>query len=166
MCALLLLLPLTVRGLELTRGTVASQYAWSVNFNLSIGSFEPHIRGACNLIQLCLSSHRLAAFYFASSVSAVAAYSGASAVPEAVTDDPHSAQGMGYARSKWVTEKLCQIASETTRVRAVVLRVGQMVGSTVDGRWNEVRQGPLPPRPARAFTDAHAFARRPRRCRS
>ncbi|GAA5849618.1 hypothetical protein JCM9279_007290 [Rhodotorula babjevae] len=117
--------------------TVVLHYAWSVNFNLSIGSFEPHIRGACNLIQLCLSSRRLAAFYFASSVSAVAAYSGASAVPEAVTDDPQSAQGMGYARSKWVTEKLCQIASETTPVRAVVLRVGQMVGSTVDGRWNE-----------------------------
>ncbi|GAA5911302.1 hypothetical protein JCM8208_004325 [Rhodotorula glutinis] len=117
--------------------TVVLHYAWSVNFNLSIGSFEPHIRGACNLIQLCLSSHRLAAFYFASSVSAVAAGSGASNVPEAVTDDPHSAQGMGYARSKWVTEKLCQIASETAPVRAVVLRVGQMVGSTVDGRWNE-----------------------------
>ncbi|TNY17771.1 L-aminoadipate-semialdehyde dehydrogenase [Rhodotorula diobovata] len=117
--------------------TVVLHYAWSVNFNLSIASFEPHIRGACNLIQLCLSSRHLAFFFFASSVSAVAAYSGPSDVPEAVTDDPHSAQQMGYARSKWVTEKLCQIASETTPVRAVVLRVGQMVGSTVDGRWNE-----------------------------
>lgn len=64
---------------------------------------------------------------------------------------------MGYARSKWVTEALCKIVSETTPVRAVVLResfrdsrafdvsptppkitgIGQMVGSTVDGRWNE-----------------------------
>lgn len=124
---------------SLTARPDSLQYAWSVNFNLSIASFEPHIRGACNLIQLCLSSRHLAFFFFASSVSAVAAYSGPSDVPEAVTDDPHSAQQMGYARSKWVTEKLCQIASETTPVRAVVLRVGQMVGSTVDGRWNEVR---------------------------
>ncbi|GAA5860908.1 hypothetical protein JCM8547_003885 [Rhodosporidiobolus lusitaniae] len=112
-------------------------FAWSVNFNLSIVSFEPHIRGVVNLINLCLSSSRLAAFYFASSVSAVAAYHGEGDVPEEVTDDPNDAQGMGYARSKWVVEKICQIASETTPVRAVVLRVGQMVGSTLDGRWNE-----------------------------
>lgn len=37
-----------------------------------------------------------------------------------------------------MVEKLCQLASETTPVRAVVLRVGQMVGSTADGKWNEV----------------------------
>ncbi|GAA5892683.1 hypothetical protein JCM6882_000555 [Rhodosporidiobolus microsporus] len=117
--------------------TVVLHYAWSVNFNLSIASFEPHIRGVVNLINLCLSSPNLAAFYFASSVSAVAAYHGAGDVPESVTEDPNDAQGMGYARSKWVVEKLCQIASETTPVRAVVLRVGQMVGSTLDGRWNE-----------------------------
>ncbi|GJN93246.1 hypothetical protein Rhopal_006293-T1 [Rhodotorula paludigena] len=117
--------------------TVVLHYAWQVNFNLSIASFEPHIRGAVNLINLCLNSRNLATFYFASSVSAVAAYAGAGDVPEAVTEDPSYAQGMGYARSKWVTEKLCQIASETTPVRAIVLRVGQMVGSTIDGRWNE-----------------------------
>ncbi|GAA5820969.1 hypothetical protein JCM11251_001899 [Rhodosporidiobolus azoricus] len=117
--------------------TVVLHYAWSVNFNLSIASFEPHIRGVINLINLCLASPHLAAFYFASSVSAVAAYHGEGDVPEQVTDDPNDAQGMGYARSKWVVEKLCQIASETTPVRAVVLRIGQMVGSTQDGRWNE-----------------------------
>lgn len=69
------------------------QYAWQVNFNLSIASFEPHIRGAVNLINLCLNSRNLAAFYFASSVSAVAAYAGAGDVPEAVTEDPNYAQG-------------------------------------------------------------------------
>jgi nucleoside-diphosphate-sugar epimerase len=89
---------------------------------LSIASFEPHIVGVVNLINLCLESSNLAAFYFASSVSAVAAYSRDGDVPEGVTEDPNSAQGMGYARSKWVVEKLCQIASETTPVRAVVLR--------------------------------------------
>ncbi|KAM0749958.1 L-aminoadipate-semialdehyde dehydrogenase [Meredithblackwellia eburnea MCA 4105] len=120
-----------------TSVTAVLHNAWSVNFNLNISSFEPHIRGACNLIKLCLDSDYLASFYFASSVSAVASWPGPSSVPEAVTEDPNVAQGMGYARSKWVTEKLCQIATETTPVRAVVLRIGQMVGSTVDGRWNE-----------------------------
>ncbi|KAI5478357.1 hypothetical protein MNV49_005208 [Pseudohyphozyma bogoriensis] len=111
--------------------------AWSVNFNLSMSSFEPHVRGACNFIKLQLDSDYLASFYFASSVSAVASWPGPGNVPEAVTPDPETAQDMGYARSKWVTEKLCQIASETTPARAVVLRIGQMVGSTLDGRWNE-----------------------------
>jgi len=115
--------------------------AWAVNFNLGISSFENNIRGAHNLMQLALSAPRsmgqLADFYFASSVSAVAAWPGPGAVPEAITDDPSVAQGMGYAQSKWVTEKLCQIASEETPLRARVLRIGQMVGDTTNGVWNE-----------------------------
>ncbi|KAK4703977.1 hypothetical protein P7C70_g2238, partial [Phenoliferia sp. Uapishka_3] len=118
--------------------TLVLHNAWSVNFNLNISSFEPHIKGACNLINLCLESTHTANFYFASSVSAVAWWDGPSQlVPEAVLDDPEVAQAMGYAQSKWVTEKLCEIASKTTPVRAVVLRIGQMVGSSMDGRWNQ-----------------------------
>ncbi|KAG8995366.1 hypothetical protein FRB94_009200 [Tulasnella sp. JGI-2019a] len=120
-----------------TCATIIIHNAWSVNFNLGISSFEPHIRGAVNLMSLGLVSSRQASFYFSSSVSAVAGWPGPGDVPEAVTADPNVAQKMGYARSKWVTEKLCQIASETTSLRAVVLRIGQMVGSTVDGTWNE-----------------------------
>lgn len=44
---------------------------------------------------------------------------------------------MGYARSKWVTEKLCEIISEETPLQAGVLRIGQMVGDTTNGIWNE-----------------------------
>ncbi|ORY88492.1 acetyl-CoA synthetase-like protein [Leucosporidium creatinivorum] len=117
--------------------TVVLHNAWAVNFNLGLASFEPHVKGAMNLINLCFASPYGAAYYFASSVSAVAAWRGPGDVPEAVTEHPSYAQGMGYARSKWVTEALCKIVSETTPVRAVVLRIGQMVGSTVNGRWNE-----------------------------
>ena len=56
-----------------------------------------------------------------------------------------------------MSEKLCELASQTTLVRAVVLRefrgsfigyithsrekkgIGQMVGSSVDGKWNETK---------------------------
>jgi nucleoside-diphosphate-sugar epimerase len=93
-----------------------------VNFNLALSSFEPHILGALNLLHLCFSSPYGAAFYFASSVSAVAAWRGPGPVPEVVTEDPTFAQGMGYAHSKWVTERLCKVVSETSTVRAVVLR--------------------------------------------
>ncbi|KAG1808219.1 L-aminoadipate-semialdehyde dehydrogenase [Suillus subaureus] len=122
-----------------TRATLIIHNAWAVNFNLGISSFEPHIRGAVNLINLALSSPhpRPADFYFASSVSAVAAWRGPDSIPEAITDDPSVAQGLGYAQSKWITEKLCQVASQQTPIRTGVLRIGQMVGDTQNGVWNE-----------------------------
>jgi len=36
-----------------------------------------------------------------------------------------------------VMEKLCQIAARTTPLRTAVLRIGQMVGDTTNGIWNE-----------------------------
>ncbi|KAG2150554.1 L-aminoadipate-semialdehyde dehydrogenase [Suillus clintonianus] len=121
------------------RATLIIHNAWAVNFNLGISSFEPHIRGAVNLINLALASPhpRPADFYFASSISAVAAWRGPESIPEAITDDPSVAQGLGYAQSKWVTEKLCQVASQQTPIRAGVLRIGQMVGDSQNGVWNE-----------------------------
>ncbi|KAG1732264.1 putative aminoadipate reductase [Suillus paluster] len=122
-----------------TRATLIIHNAWAVNFNLGISSFEPHIRGAVNLINLALASPhpRPADFYFASSISAVTAWRGPEPIPEAITDDPSVAQGLGYAQSKWVTEKLCQAASQQTPIRAGVLRIGQMVGDSQNGVWNE-----------------------------
>ncbi|KAH0827399.1 male sterility protein-domain-containing protein [Lanmaoa asiatica] len=125
------------------RVTVIIHNAWAVNFNLGItsprDSFESHVRGAVNLMHLALSSPRSqpAKFFFASSVSAVANWPGPGLVPEAVTDNPAVAQEMGYAQSKWVTEKLCQIAARTTPMYTAVLRIGQMVGDTTNGIWNE-----------------------------
>ncbi|OAX43282.1 L-aminoadipate-semialdehyde dehydrogenase [Rhizopogon vinicolor AM-OR11-026] len=122
-----------------TQATLVIHNAWAVNFNLAISSFETHIRGAVNLIHLALASPRSrpADFYFASSISAVAAWHGPGSIPEAIMDDPSVAQGLGYAQSKWVTEKICQIASQQTPVRAGVLRIGQMVGDSQNGVWNE-----------------------------
>ncbi|KAJ8588018.1 hypothetical protein M405DRAFT_934390 [Rhizopogon salebrosus TDB-379] len=122
-----------------TRATLVIHNAWAVNFNLAISSFETHIRGAVNLINLALASphSRPADFYFASSISAVAAWRGPKSIPEAIIDDPSTAQGLGYAQSKWVTEKICQLASRQTPIRAGVLRIGQMVGDTQNGVWNE-----------------------------
>ncbi|KAF8549988.1 L-aminoadipate-semialdehyde dehydrogenase [Imleria badia] len=121
------------------RATAIVHNAWAVNFNLGISSFETHIRGAVHLMHLALSSPRAqpAKFFFASSVSAVANWPGPGLVPEAVTDNPEVAQEMGYAQSKWVAEKLCQIAARTTAMHTAVLRIGQMVGDTTNGIWNE-----------------------------
>ena len=71
-----------------------------------------------------------------SSVSAVAAHKGRS-ISEAVSRDPRDAQGMGYARSKWVTENITANAAKARGMRAESFRIGQMVGDTVNGVWNE-----------------------------
>ncbi|KZT51231.1 putative aminoadipate reductase [Calocera cornea HHB12733] len=119
--------------------TVVIHNAWPVNFNWNISSFEPHISGAVSLMKLALHvpKQQPAKFFFSSSISAVFAWKGPNAVSEAVTDDPHVAQNMGYARSKWVVEKLCQVASEKTPLQADVLRIGQMVGDSRTGIWNQ-----------------------------
>ncbi|KAG9316269.1 hypothetical protein JVU11DRAFT_2298 [Chiua virens] len=91
-----------------------------------------HIRGAVNLMHLALSSPhpQPAQFFFASSVSAVANWPGPGLVPE-------NAVACFSAQSKWVTEKLCQIAARATPMHTAVLRISQMVGDTTNGIWNE-----------------------------
>ncbi|KAF8587429.1 L-aminoadipate-semialdehyde dehydrogenase [Ramaria rubella] len=119
--------------------TLIVHSAWPVNFNLGIASFMPHISGAVNLMKLGLEvlHSEPVQFYFCSSVSAVIAWPGPGAMEEKITDDPRFAQQMGYARSKWVVEKLCEIASNNSGLRAHVLRIGQLVGDSRNGVWNE-----------------------------
>ena len=75
-------------------------------------------------------------------MSAVAAHAGL-VNAEVVSTNPADAQGMGYARSKWVTENLVAIAASTRKIRAETFRIGQMVGDTVHGVWNETEAIPL-----------------------
>lgn len=98
------------------------QNAWSVNFLLDVSSFEPGIIGAINLMKLALVPSTPGDFYFSSSVSSVFGWAGPGPVPEAVTESPSNAQNMGYARSKWVVEKLCETITESTPLLAGVLR--------------------------------------------
>ncbi|KAK7031412.1 L-aminoadipate-semialdehyde dehydrogenase [Favolaschia claudopus] len=112
--------------------------AWPVNFALGLDSYDEHIGGAVNLINLCLASPYAepAAFFFSSSISC------RQGAPDATCNEdfpnsPSTAAGTGYARSKWVVEKICQQAAERTGVSAGVFRIGQMVGDSVNGVWNE-----------------------------
>jgi carbohydrate kinase (thermoresistant glucokinase family) len=119
--------------------------AWSVNFNLGLGSFEADcIAGAHNLIALCLKAQRPdpACFNFCSSVSTVAATKG-DFVPEALPESLEYAQNMGYAQSKLVTEHICVATAKSYGIRTRVLRVGQVVADTVHGIWNATEAIPL-----------------------
>ncbi|EPQ26199.1 uncharacterized protein PFL1_06135 [Pseudozyma flocculosa PF-1] len=128
---------------------------WPVNFNMSLGSFESSIKGALNLLNLATQSRAgsgPARYLFASSISAaMGAETGT--ILEAISDDPRCAVPMGYARSKWVVEQLCRHASVSVGggFEALVLRIGQLVGDTVQGVWNETEAVPLMVRTAKTM---------------
>ncbi len=75
-------------------------------------------------------------------MSAVAATKGGF-VPEDLPAELNYAQPMGYARSKLVTENICILASRQTGISARVLRVGQVIGDTVHGIWNDTEAIPM-----------------------
>lgn len=126
--------------------TVVIHSAWAVNFNIGVRSFEQqHIRGAYNLINLCLrtKTRKPARFYFCSSISAAAGTPLPAVIQESHIDDLSHAQNMGYARSKLVTEQIVKAAAEKTDIVASVLRIGQIVGDTTNGQWNTTEAIPL-----------------------
>lgn len=108
-------------------------------FTLGVRSFEQqHIKGVHNLINLCFSSQRVtpAEFYFCSSISAAAGTPLSATIAEGPIPELSHVQNIGYARSKPVAERIVQAAAEKTGPVAKVLRVGQIVGDTVTGKWN------------------------------
>jgi len=120
------------------------QNAWPVNFVLSIDSYDEHVRGTANLMNLCLSSPYAepARFYFSSSISCRQGAHDATC-DEDYSSSPSTAVKTGYAQSKWVVEKLCQQANQKVGLPVGVLRIGQMVGDSVNGVWNETEAWPL-----------------------
>ncbi|KAF2116461.1 hypothetical protein BDV96DRAFT_574148 [Lophiotrema nucula] len=126
--------------------TTVIHSAWAVNFNLGVRSFEDyHIKGISNLVKLCLSVERdrPANFFFCSSISAAAGTPLPATIAEAPIEKLDHAQNMGYARSKLVAERIVQAAAETTGMTAKVLRIGQIVGDTEKGIWNNTEAIPL-----------------------
>jgi thioester reductase-like protein len=109
-------------------------------------SFESqYIKGAHNLLSLCLSVNttRPTAFYFCSSVSAVAGTPLLATITETYTAKLENAQNMGYARSKLVVESMVKAAVEKNGMNARVFRVGQVVGDNQNGIWNSTEAIPL-----------------------
>lgn len=116
--------------------------AWPVNFMLPLSAFEKHVAGTHNLIELALSVRRPkpALFIFCSSISVAGA---CVVVPDDYIQDLGAAQRMGYARSKLVAELVVQNAVEQAGARVTVARIGQIVGDTVNGVWNDTEAIPL-----------------------
>lgn len=109
---------------------------WPVNFNLSIASLEPHIRGVRHLIDFCLSSKLAPTFFFVSTLAAVSHLKDRANIPEVPMDISPSLNS-GYAVSKQVCELILQHAYERSGLNAVICRIRQVAGPvlTPHGMW-------------------------------
>jgi thioester reductase-like protein len=126
--------------------TLVIHSAWAVNFNISVQSFEDqHIASVANFINFCRSTTHGASgrFFFCSSVSSVGGTPRPGMVPEGPVRDISHVQGTGYARSKYVAERIVCNAAKDVGANARVLRIGQLVGDSKVGEWNTTEGIPL-----------------------
>ncbi|KAK0558525.1 hypothetical protein OC844_005084 [Tilletia horrida] len=115
--------------------------AWTVNFALSLASFEQEcIAPLRALIDLYQASTYPRRFLFCSSLASI--LSGPGPHTEMPSTRIESAGKTGYAQSKWVAEQICA-RSIPAGGGAVVARVGQLCGDTAHGIWNETEAYPL-----------------------
>ncbi|KAF9007727.1 acetyl-CoA synthetase-like protein [Hymenopellis radicata] len=113
--------------------------AWRVDFNLSLASFNPHVKGVVNLINLASECPSFQGFCLASSVSSAQGWDRDSVpVPEALVDVTH-ARGQAYGESKYIAERL--IAE--SKLPSTCIRIGQICGSRLSGSWSSTEWFPI-----------------------
>ncbi|KAJ3851387.1 putative aminoadipate reductase [Lentinula lateritia] len=109
--------------------------AWRLDFNLSLFSFEPQVRGMRNLIDLARSSRRASSsrFLFTSSIGSAQSWDSISMgpYPEEVILDPKYAVGGGYGESKYISERILAKSG----LHASSFRIGQIAGGKPNGAW-------------------------------
>jgi thioester reductase-like protein len=135
--------------------------AWAVNFTLRLKSFEFHLAGIQNLLNLGIAAARLqlagsqyqdrqkrpVKFAFCSSIASVSSSSSA-CVAENISENPSDASPLGYSRSKWVAEAICAKAHSRAQAANIpleveILRIGQLCGDSRNGVWNKTEAWPL-----------------------
>ncbi|KAG2093538.1 putative aminoadipate reductase [Suillus discolor] len=125
-----------------TSVTVIIHNAWRLDFNLALSSFDSHVRGMRNLIDLALSSPRRPKprFMFASSISSAQSWDQAKGpFPEEVEYDAGVAVGLGYGASKYVSERILV----NSKLPASSFRIGQVSGGPPRGAWSTTNWVPI-----------------------
>ncbi|KAJ7242075.1 hypothetical protein C8J57DRAFT_1368382 [Mycena rebaudengoi] len=110
--------------------------AWQVNFNISLSSMEPLVAGTRQLVDFALSSpHQVPPrLLFVSTAGIFRNLNASGVVPEDHLATPETSVGQGYAESKWVAEKVLEIAAQQTNLSLVIVRPTQLTGSE-NGAW-------------------------------
>ncbi|KIW22576.1 uncharacterized protein PV07_10860 [Cladophialophora immunda] len=125
--------------------TLIVHAAWPVNFHLPLASFRSHLRDLQRLIQLSLDVRlsQPACFMFCSSMGVALSTRGQKRIAEEPIMDFRQGMSNGYTQSKLVAEYVVQRAVEDCGALACNLRIGQIVGDTMHGSWNEHEAIPL-----------------------
>ncbi|CAA7263093.1 unnamed protein product [Cyclocybe aegerita] len=116
------------------RVTSIIHIAWRLDFNLTLSSFEPHVRGTRNLIDFVRQGPNASnvRFVFTSSVGSALGWDQSKGpYPEEVVRDPKYAISNGYGESKYVSERVL----EHSGLQASSIRVGQVCGGQPNGAW-------------------------------
>ncbi|RAK90448.1 NRPS-like enzyme [Aspergillus costaricaensis CBS 115574] len=136
--------------------TLVIHNAWTVNFNLPLAAFKPHMQGVANLINFATRSPQAPHLFFLSSISSVMGHrnSESGLLPETVLTTTTPAPN-GYANSKYIAEHLLNYATkqqeeqqkDSKRGRDApsfsFARVGQVAGAVRSpGLWNRAEWFP------------------------
>ncbi|KAE9401310.1 putative aminoadipate reductase [Gymnopus androsaceus JB14] len=115
--------------------TMVIHNAWRLDFNLSLASFESHVKGSRVLIDLARSSQHSShvRFLFTSSIGSAQSWDARTQgpYPEEVVMDAKYAVGGGYGESKYVTERVLAKSG----LQATSFRIGQVTGGAPNGAW-------------------------------
>ncbi|KAL1792436.1 hypothetical protein ACET3X_008943 [Alternaria dauci] len=119
----------------LSTATMFIHSAWSVDFNLSLESYEgTHIAGTARAISFALHSRYKTPIIFISSIASVGSWGSVaqdgSGVPESNTTlfDSAITLPQGYGESKHVAAEVLATASHRLGIRTAIVRAGQLAG--------------------------------------
>ncbi|KAL9606067.1 MAG: hypothetical protein Q9179_000747 [Wetmoreana sp. 5 TL-2023] len=134
---------------ELRKASYIVHNAWPMDFNRSLVSFEAQLEYLDSIIQLALrnTSNEPPRLLFTSSIASVARYPSkmhTRLVPESRLDDPDVTAPFGYPEAKWVCEQMLLRGAQLhhARFEPIIVRVGQLVGSTTAASWSPTEHLP------------------------
>ncbi|KAF7347140.1 Acetyl-CoA synthetase-like protein [Mycena venus] len=130
-----LALPLAVWTTLRDTLTVIIHNAWTLDFNKTLSSFEPHVKGTRNLIDMARQSPRESGvrFLFTSSIASAQSWDQTlGPFPEELQHDASVALGNGYGEGKYVSERILAASG----LEATSFRIGQVCGSASNGAWS------------------------------
>ncbi|KZT25643.1 hypothetical protein NEOLEDRAFT_1178119 [Neolentinus lepideus HHB14362 ss-1] len=128
---------------EQIRGTVSHvvHIGWNINLAVPLKTFEPDVRGLRSLIDLAATARngKPARLVYASSAGIFRQLEYVSDLRSPITEsalpDPKISLGSGYSESKWVSERLLDIAMEKIPgFSATTVRIHQLTGG-LNGAW-------------------------------
>ncbi|KAJ7443002.1 putative aminoadipate reductase [Mycena latifolia] len=115
--------------------TVVIHNAWTLDFNKSLSTFEPHVKGTRNLIDLARRSPSASTvrFLFTSSIASAQGWDQKlGPFPEELQLDADVAVGNGYGESKYVSERILAASG----LQGTSFRIGQVSGAATNGAWS------------------------------